>query len=308
MKCPLTELLAPYEFLCIGSLPFPDEARALNFVLRNEHVVPFWPELPRSASSELMLARSDRAARSSWNGYSKEEAAGLYALREALEAGVFRPSLLKCQVMGPCSYLLFGDPQLENLKTSLGSAIESCVRQIEWQCDFLQAVPASERTPLFFLLDEPGLVNWPNFSDEDRQALEEFYSYLYVTVAERGAYLGIHTCSGFSFDFFRFPFDLLSFDVLHHGLEQLFGPENAEQWRGALRPGFILAPGVYQSAPDENFADEVALGKERAHLISDYLSDLGLPEFRSQEQLIFSSTCGHAFSRLEWLEALYGSS
>src|SRR5262245_37301535 len=103
MTAPLRNLLKDYSLYCVGSLPYRDAERAVDFVLSRPEILPFWPELPQRSPNEEMLPRSETALKPDWHGFSRENASGLFALKDRLKFRKIKLNLLKLQLMGPVS-------------------------------------------------------------------------------------------------------------------------------------------------------------------------------------------------------------
>ena len=164
-EVPLAALLAPYAHFCVGSLPYSEPLPAVEFVLSHPLILPFWPELP-SRPAERMLTRAERTLRRGWSGYTRGEAAGLYALVEAIKVGGVSAPLIKCQLLGPLSFALYSRELRGAFEDRLRTALEHCVRQVEWQHGFLH----SPGRALLFVADEPGFSRWQELEERQRAA------------------------------------------------------------------------------------------------------------------------------------------
>jgi len=299
---PLRDILASrYLTYCVGSLPFTDSVEAVQFVLDRNWIVPFWPELPKKSEGESMLARSEKALASDWDGYTPEEASGLYEIRKALADRNKSLPILKCQLMGPLTHALFSDHLSGNLLDRLQVTIGACIKQIEWQREFL----AELDTQLLFVLDEPGLIEWKNIDEQIKQKIRDVYSYIFVQVGEGRSYLGLHFCSAFDVEFLKFPFELLSFDVLEQGFGKIFPKANRYNWSDIVTRRVVIVPGVAQSALKEGFKEEISLANLLNKKIVNYLKKISNTK---ASNVLWSASCGHADGSAGWLDALYHNS
>jgi len=290
-----SRLFPAYSHFCVGSLPFDDPEEAVSFVLSRPYILPFWPELPKRSDAELMLNRARGALSSSWKGYSPAEAAGLYALRDRLKKEKRSLPLLKCQVLGPLTFVMFVHDFDEGRDEALTLAGELCLRQIEWQQQFL----AETGSALLFVLDEPALGWWNVASPDAREKLREVYSTLCVGLSERRLYLGLHACSAFHPGFLNLPLDLLSFDAGPDFARKLFQQDLAANLSAAAARGLVLAPGVFPAFIESDLETFHQEGLSRFESLKALFSPDG------DAVALLSASCGHAGASLEWLDTLY---
>jgi len=304
MSIQLASLISNYTHFAVGSLPFQDPDQAVDFIIERPWILPFWPELPRRAESERSLSRSVRALDTSWFGYEASEASGLFALRKKLERSDFRPALLKCHVLGPLTFLKHFQNPSSNFSQAVRPALEGCLKQIEWQMSFL----SDFKLPLLFVLDEPELSRFNELSFVEKERLREAYTYLYVSVSERGGYLGVHNCGTFEIEALCLPFDLISFDAI--GDAQLLEEAiTTAEWSRAIERGLVVVPGVFPALRDKDFLETKLRGEALYAKWRKFVEEKSGPTNVLQARntgLLCSANCGHANSSLEWVEELFG--
>lgn len=295
---PLAGLLSgSCRWFCAGSLPHLDARAAVRFILDRAHILPFWPELPQRGLGEAILPKAMRAFEKDWEGYREDEASGLYALREELAGQRRKLPIIKCQLPGPLTALIYGRRQVEVRAFELEEAAQACLKVIVWQAGFLSEV--ADR--LLFVIDEPGIFHSPPLSVAQRRLVAETFSYLFVAVHERGHFLGLHCCDSFEAGLLELPFDLLSFDALSRGLGVFFTESAALAWKSALRNGLLAVPGTF---PAVVMRDHEAARRRGIEIHQDFC--LRLRELAcSEAELLMSADCGHAGASLEWVERLY---
>jgi|GEM_PF-2803198 len=276
-----------YTHFCVGSLPHKDPGAALDFIMRRPWIIPFWPELPAVSRQELMLPRALRALENEWNGYRKDEASGLYALKSFLDKNGRAP-LLKCQLPGPLT-IVQAMPGRGDWSEKLKVAVKACLKQVYWQWEFLRDSAAA----LLFVFDEPFF----GFSEKHEQQILEAYTYLYVRTTELGCSAGIHTCAALEAALFSLPMDLYSFDGLKTALES--GSALCEALRAVIQRKAVLACGVFPACCRTEFQAALMAGEQSFRRLSALLKPV------SGGQLLLSAACGHAATDESWLQALY---
>lgn len=285
----------------VGSLPFVDPQKAVEFVLKRSWLMPFWPELPKLSGKETSLAKGERALKADWDGYELDEAAGIYELRKLLVEADKSLALLKCQLLGPLSLSLYAQGLSGSLEERLELAQDAVMKQIHWQRDFLREV----NVPILVLLDEPGLGGWSSFDLNLRRKISDIYSYLYIQLSERGNFLGLHCCGSFSIDFLKFPLELLSFDLTAIDFEQFFSKHYLREWRDALLRPVVMVPGVAPAVCDTARHIERDKALQLFKKTQNYLQKL---PGRELNLLMWSASCGHANASIDWVEYLYEAS
>jgi hypothetical protein len=283
-----------FSHFCVGSLPFTDAAAAVRFIFERPWILPFWPELPQRSFSEFMLTRTERTASAEWAGYTPEEASGLFAIQDFLQSGAAAPELLKCQLMGPLSFMSYSQRMVGSFRENLDLAAALCLKQLVWQMEFV----AGFGSRALFVLDEPALIGWRQLSEEERDMLSGAYSYLYASVSDMDCHFGLHSCAAFEPDFLNFPVELLSFDLTACSVQEVLGGASAA-WTDAIRRGVVIVPGVFDSVPQEDCAAAFERGQELYHRAAEYLSGCG------GYKILRSAACGHANADPVWLEHLY---
>lgn len=292
------KLLPRFSTYCVGSLPYVDPKEALNFVFEHDWIVPFWPELPLRRDSELMLSRAERVLTSGWNGYAEAEAACLFALRDRLESASTGLDIIKCQVLGPLSFLLYSQQLQGTFKQRIQEAAKITLQQIRWQHRFLE----SFCDDFIFVVDEPGLIEWSALDVYERRMLQEAYSYLFVSVSELEAFMGMHSCSAFDHEFLSFPIELLSFDALQFDFTKLFPHTARNAWSQAAERGLVVAPGLFAA---RNESPELLAVDEGRKLTEQFRQQYAEASGASGIAMLASATCGHAFASRSWVELLY---
>ncbi|RMD88024.1 MAG: hypothetical protein D6808_00425 [Candidatus Dadabacteria bacterium] len=284
LSFPLKSLVKPYSFFCVGSLPFAQAERACEFVLSHESILPFWPELPKASPHQFMLSRSERASEPGWRGYTKEEASGFFEFVGKMET----LPVLKCQLMGPVSYLKYSSDNVIFSSELFQRAVQIAWRQMHWQ---RQQIPMN--TCIIFVLDEPVIGNDAYWH---RDEVFEGYSYLYARISELNSYIGVHICGKLSEKVFDLPVQLISYT--HNDLCETSLQSRLKRF---LSDGGIIAPGFVPGVPPEG-ADMEALvqkGRDEYERLKEAFSHYA-------SQLLFAADCGHFGADEGWLKAIYG--
>jgi len=228
----------------VGSLPFVDPARAIEFVARYAPEVPFWPQLRRLSSRESAIPqllgpafkqvvtvrgeyafhvppdRLDRFASSLAREDAKLEpgnAAGFYAFADAFSRGAFpHARAAKGQCMGPVTTAC----ALESEGTSLVERADlrdiiagHVVRMANWQAEALLRMCPS----VVLVLDEAYLGVALRTRPALRADLVDLLRAVVLRVRRPGVLVGLHCCDQLPFAVLNeIAPDLFSFDA-HHG-------------------------------------------------------------------------------------------
>ena len=290
----LRQLCKEFEFFCVGSLPFERAIDALDWLIAHPNILPFWPELPNSSSREFMIPRSGRAFDISWNSYAQDEASGLFELKSRLLHSA-KPKLLKCQVVGPLTQMLYGPGEGDT--GLLDKCIEVAAKEIACQKKILSELAI----PLLFVLDEPGMVGWTKITPGEKNKIIEAYTTLAKSCAGAGDFLGLHSCGTFIPDILSWPFDLFSFEVTAERFDQIFSLVNKTAWSRAVSRA-VFAPGLFPAVFEGNrieAQERIAQAEGLYNRILDYFGA------DSDVLLVRSAACGHAGASLEWIDQVY---
>lgn len=297
----------------IGSLPHTDPVAAVQLVAELCPEIPFWPQLPRRAPGELMVAQvlvpvaGLLRPREGRYGYQLEArdramllrrlaaargeltpavAAGFFALEAALAANAFpRAVALKGQIIGPLTLAaqIFVDEQ-PLLYDPEGLAVVSAYveRLARWQITRL----ARWRTPVLLMLDEPYLAFLRGPGDGQMLAMVQGLS---QALRAAGALVGVHCCATLPD---RTPplallcatgADVVSFDACQRS--EAFCAEPAVQ--SFLASGGILAFGIVPTLSD---LTDVSLATLLARWI--VAGRGGPPRISLREHTLITATCG----------------
>lgn len=288
----LASIIADYEWFCVGSLPHKDAKTAVEFVLSHKQVIPFWPELPNAARTEESLPKAERALLPTWRGYTEQEASGLFELKNRLNQIEQRLSVLKVQLMGPLSILRFSEGLEGSFERKAELVSVAIGKQFLWLAEFCKSLTGT----LLVQFDEPGFGLYSELTSEEKQIVDEMYSYFYVQAQELGIYLGMHSCAQVGPEFFAQPLDFYSFDPLAAGSSLPIDCNAA--MTSAIARGAVVIPGVYPAL-------EAALPARRA-VVSD--TEKALVHLFGKAHYLKSSACGHAGASETWIQTLYGES
>jgi hypothetical protein len=233
----------------VGSLPFVDTARALEFVARNAPTVPFWPQLRRLSPREAMIPqtlgsalkhvvavrgeyayhvppdRLDRFVAALARGDARLEpgnAAGFYAFLDAFARGDFpHARAAKGQAMGPVTVACALETttgcflEREELRRAVGDYVVQLAR---WQTDaLLRAAPS-----VILVLDEAYLGVALRKEPGRRAEIVDLLRSVVLRIRRPGLLVGLHCCDQLPISILNeVGPDLFSFDA-HHGGD-LFG-------------------------------------------------------------------------------------
>src|SRR5262245_6824037 len=205
----------------VGSLPFVDPARAIDFVARHAREVPFWPQLKRLSPREAMIPqilgpafkhvvavrgeyafhvpsdRVDRFASALARDDAKLEpanAAGFYAFLDGFGRGLFPDArAAKGQTMGPvttaCALESDGGALIENAE--LRSVVaDHVVRMANWQAEAMLRVAPS----VVLVLDEAYLGVALRTRPALRAVVVDMLRSVVLRIRRPGVLVGLHCC------------------------------------------------------------------------------------------------------------------
>ncbi len=228
----------------VGSLPFVDAARAIDFVARHAPDVPFWPQLKRLSPREAMIPqllgpafkhvvavrgeyafhvpgdRLERFVGALGRDDAKLEpanAAGFYAFVDAFGRGAFpNARAAKAQAMGPvttsCALESDGRALVENAELRAAIA-DHVVRVANWQTETLLRLAPS----VVMVLDEAYLGVALRTRPALRPVLVDLLRSAVLRIRRPGVLVGLHCCDELPLGVINeIAPDVYSFDA-HHG-------------------------------------------------------------------------------------------
>ncbi|RMG41909.1 MAG: hypothetical protein D6719_07625 [Candidatus Dadabacteria bacterium] len=285
-----------YKYFPVGSLPFLSAEEALSFIINHKTIIPFWPELPLRSEKEFMLKRTEEALKSGWSGYTTDDAAGFLAFSDYIAREKPAWPLIKLQLMGPLTFLLFSKKLSGTFSEKLKLAQQVAVAQIDWQLGMLSSFDGL----ILIVLDDPALSECARLADSEKASLRETYTFLYVYISEKNAASGIHCCGCFVPELLSFPTDLFSLDFIVNPPDQIISSVLADGWQEFFGRNGVLAAGVYPTQCEQDHQEAITAGRNLYIRIREMCSKLS-----PASVLLHSATCGHAFSAEKWLNSLY---
>lgn len=301
----------------IGSLPLIDHQEAIAWILEHVPAIPLWPQLPvhiqegmlrqfvegcpgltedsQRVYFDLKSGSFDQELLAFYEDYlkvqedpeqladsrfaiSRQRAAGIYALREAV-SGRADIAAIKGQITGPFTFLTgitdqdhrlgYYDPALRDM------AVKGLAMKAAWQVGFYKDLGL----PVMIFIDEPGIAGlgssaFISLSREDvAQDLNEVISAIHAA----GGMAGIHVCGNTDWGFLlSLPIDVLSFDAYGFFDRIVIFKEQIRQF---LEQGGILAWGIVPTSDRDNIAKEDAASlvekwEEQAQSLTDGAWDL----------------------------------
>jgi hypothetical protein len=303
----------------VGSLPFVEPARAIEFVVRHAPEVPFWPQLRRMSPREAMVPqllggafkhvtpvrgeyayqiprdRIDRFVAALSRDDARLEpanAAGFYAFVEAAGRGTFpQARAAKGQIMGPvttlCGLESDGTPLVE-LADVRGPLADHVVRIASWQAETLLRVFSS----VVMVLDEAYLGVALRTRPAVGAAMVELLRSAVLRIRRPGVLVGLHCCDQLPFAaVHEISPDVLSFDA-HHGSEAFAADAHARRF---LAEGGHVAWGWVPTRDDLSGVDADVVAARwwgAAHRMSQ--GDEGIDVERIRCRSLVTASCGLA--------------
>ncbi|MCX7926778.1 MAG: hypothetical protein N2606_01365 [Candidatus Omnitrophica bacterium] len=307
----------------IGSLPFTDATRAVNFVLRYVPKVPFWPQLPKRDIREGMVTQftegmpcvrvtadgiffdeRDRereleifysriiAGQIQKFAISADYAQGIYALYKALEEQGTEGILgIKCQITGPFTVAA-------SINNSEGTAIlhdevfkevivKSLVMKAQWQIKYFSKF----NKPIIVFVDEPYLTSFGSaFTPLNREQVVTTLAELAKDIISESVTVGVHCCGNTDWSLFTEieSIGLISFDAYGFWDKLVLYAENINSF---LRRGGILCWGI---VPTTSFSEGLSVESLYPHLEEalNALVKKGISRQMLFDQLMVSPSCG----------------
>ncbi len=336
--------IAPLAATGIGSMPFTDPEAAVASILDYLPEVPFWPQLVRRGYSEDMVPQgarglpgliADPEARTVrlspevsreialaefyevlWQdnlapfALAPEEAAGFYALCQAVTGKIPAPSGLKGQVVGPVTFAgMVKDAQEKPIlyDQELTQAVSlGLAKKAAWQANQFRSLGAE--AVIFF--DEPILTGFGSaFFPISREEVNRILVETLEAARQAGPLLlGVHCCGNTDWSLvFSLPLDILSFDSYgYFSSLSLYG----EPLRAFLARGGWLAWGLVPTG-EELARESVDSLWLRFTAQVEQLASMGLSPVQVLSQALLTPSCGlgylspeDAHTALAWLGEL----
>jgi len=271
----------------VGSLPFLDKDKALNFIIENfrEHI-PFWPQLPKLSFLESMHVQFSEGFpgrvinldnrsiyidthkhsfieefekcynclntnQLDYFSVSQDYAAGFYEFIKQISDKEFR--FIKGQVIGPISY---GMTLLDERKKPLlfNSELNEIIPQFlsfkaRWQINEFRKVTKAK---IIMFLDEPYLVavGTNQFASLDKPRIVSQLNSIIDDIHKEDALVGIHCCGNTDWSIIlETNIDILSFDAFEF-MDSLFIYKDS--LNRFIQRGGVLACGIVSNRQDYN--------------------------------------------------------
>jgi methionine synthase II (cobalamin-independent) len=307
--------IEPFTTTGIGSLPHTEAREAVKLVLKSFDI-PFWPQLPRRSSMELMIPqysegmpciRVDSEGQDVWferneeeierfyEGYTEEAkiavsvdyARGFYEFLKALRG---RRRLLKGHITGPLTFslgikdsegrLLYFDEELRELCLMLLKA------KARWQVDALG--PYADEVIIF--IDEPVLsaLGSSAYLGVSREEALRLLTETAGAIKAAGGIPGIHCCGRAEWPLvMETGVTILNFDAYEFGDTIGIYPEET---RAFLEKGGLLAWGIVPTTESIRRETEESIRR----LFNERLEALSgqVPEDLLLRNIILTPSCG----------------
>ncbi|MBM3250222.1 MAG: hypothetical protein FJZ09_05175 [Candidatus Omnitrophica bacterium] len=309
----------------IGSMPHPDAEKALDLIFKYAPKIPFWPQLPKRDFREGMVVQyseglpflkvsGDGVAYSALEArerdleifyeriiacdaeyfrISPEFAQGLHAFyRRLKEKGVNEIEAIKCQIVGPFSFLASvkdesGGSLLHDAVFSQ-VAIKALAMKALWQVNLFKEFGKQ----IIIFIDEPYLGAFGSaYTPINREDVVRSLSDLASGIKDQAkVMLGLHCCGNTDWSMLAEikGLDIISFDAFDF-LEKflLYAPE-LKSFLG--RGGFIC----WGIVPTQSFSGSETPEALSAKILEaiDILAKKGLDRQRLLDQLLISPACG----------------
>ena len=274
----------------IGSLPFTDVAKAVEFILLSfKNHIPYWPQLPRLSFLESMhvqycqgfpgltldLSRKNAYVDTQKGSFmdefekcydainnkhldyfsvGKDYAAGLYEFIKGIKAADF--NFIKGQVIGPIS---FGMTLLDEKKRPLifNKELVEIIPQFlslkaNWQIAELKKATKSQ---IIMFIDEPYLVaiGTNQFAGLDSSAIKSQINTVADVIRAEGALAGIHCCGNTDWSvILESNIDILSFDAFGFMDNLLIYKDSLNKF---IKRGGVIAFGIVPNREDYDLSD-----------------------------------------------------
>lgn len=269
----------------IGSLPFQDKNKALDFILSNfQKHIPFWPQLPKISFLESMFVQYSQGfpgrvvdlerkniyinsqSPDFIDGFEKcfnaintnqldyfsispDYAIGLHEFIKSISGKEFK--FIKGQIIGPISY---GMTLLDERKKPLlfNAELNEIIPQFlsfkaRWQIREFNKVTKSK---IIIFIDEPYLVavGTNQFASFDKSNIASKLNCLIDAIHQDGALVGVHCCGNTDWSIILDTnLDILSFDAFEF-MDSLFIYK--ESLNKFVQRGGVLACGIVPNKED----------------------------------------------------------
>ncbi|MEW5758760.1 MAG: hypothetical protein AB1755_04775 [Candidatus Omnitrophota bacterium] len=307
----------------LGSLPFKDVDKAIDFVIKYFSNVPFWPQLPTKSYLEGMsiqfsenipiieledknlVLKEDISEKVLEEFYTKvinkdfeyfsisrDYAVGFHKIIEYLEKGLIKSSILKCHVTGPFTFSA-SIKQSKNKKIIASQEFLQIITsalylKALWQIKKIKSF--GKEIILFF--DEPYLACFgSSLTPLDRNNVVATLRELVNPLKEEGSCLiGAHCCGNTDWPIFiESGFDIISFDAFNY-LERVM--LYTKELKAFLLSGGILALGIVPTQEFDCLKIELDLLLKKIEEGLLKFSAKGIDQSLVLEQTLLTPSCG----------------
>lgn len=306
----------------IGSLPFKDVDKALDFVLKYFSDIPFWPQLPKRSYLEGMsvqfsenipiielvgesLVLKNKFEESDLEefytkvinkdcdtfGISKDYSFGLNKIFECLDENLLKSTFIKGHVTGPFTFGASINSSREKSvisdPTLLQIITSSLTLKALWQ---IRKFKSFGKKPILFF-DEPYLACFGSaFTPLDKNTVVNVLRELVNPLKEEGALIGVHCCGNTDWSIFiESGFDIISFDAYNY-LERIM--LYTKELKAFLLSGGILAFGIVPTNDFDPLEVNVDLLLKKVQDGLAKFSSKGIDDGLILERTLLTPSCG----------------
>ena len=309
----------------IGSLPFTEASRAVETVFKYLPRIPFWPQLPKRAPGEGMVAQYaggmpcvsldsgevffddrrreeelevfyDRIIREDVDAFalSRQSAEGLYCFRDELRRRVPARDeirVIKGQVTGPLTFAASIKDEkgvaLLHDEVLMQAIVQALVMKARWQQVFFQEFAR----PLLMFVDEPFMSAFGSaYTALTRERAVAVFAELTAQLKSRGMIVGVHCCGNTDWSIFTdMPtVDIINFDAFAFLDTFVLYAQSIAAFlqRGGYLCWGVVPTGEFTSGMDASYFEAMI------HKGIALLAQKGVDETLLRERLLISPSCG----------------
>ncbi len=291
-----TRYIPSCDVFWVGSYPFKNPVSVCRKIIKNQHLLLHWPQLPKCSPRERLIAQTRAALKTKDRHFPKGYASGWNALWRLLKKSKNTHfQHFKTQMAGPIT--LFGKLNIKlskkNSQRKLLRFVSLWLEHAFWQ---IHQIQQKDFTPIL-MLDEPHLPSYmgQTGSQQSRKTLRLLRSII-LRLQKKGALVGVHCCNRISpANLISLNPDMIHFNVYHFPSQLKNSKQSIQAY---LKNGGIIAWGVIPTLETLDSTNKIKIEKLLMESL-EYIEGQGMSLRHILNQSMVAPTCGTGLLTVE---------